>query len=88
MRPSIGRIVHFHFDDAGVVRSAPAIVTEVFGETTVNLQVFLDGTNAYDRQRPDGANAFSKAECERGLAWRTSIEEGPGSHEWSWPPRV
>lgn len=91
--PSIGRIVHYQ--PRGGSRPLPAVVVRVWDGAasypagTVNLQVFLDGTNeACDR---DPANpSFTAEEMARGMAWRTSVHhsEEPAPHTWHWPPRV
>jgi hypothetical protein len=39
MKPTIGRIVHFVDDDGS---EWPAVITRVFSDTRVNLQVFRD----------------------------------------------
>lgn len=90
MKPSIGRIVHFHFEYCGEPAVAPAVITAVWSDDCVNLQVFPDGSNAYDYSRTDDANAFKKEECDRGVAWRTSISQGEPADActWGWPPRV
>jgi hypothetical protein len=73
MKPSIGRIVIFHFPEA--LRSycnnnseyAPAIITAVWSDVCVNLKVISDGPNNY---------------------WFTSCSLGSNSREWSWPEIV
>lgn len=62
MKPTTGRIVHFVQEKPAtyqpkegprVMVNLPAIVTAVWGETCVNLQVFTDGTNS-DEQNMGG----------------------------------
>ena len=37
MKPSIGRIVHFHFESDVIL---PAIITRIWSDTCVNLKIF------------------------------------------------
>lgn len=60
MKPAIGRIVIYH---NGVV-DYPAIITRVWNDNCVNLQIFEDGI---------------------GILIRTSVVEGIGVAQWSWP---
>ena len=76
MKPSIGRIVLIRLQDEGPPVYRPAIVTRVWSNDSINVQVFFDGTND-DRFRQDFGNG-----------WLTSITEGHGVGQWSWPPRV
>lgn len=71
-KPSIGRIVIYHFSAADTnlnngLLIAPAIITAVWGDTCVNLKVLAD--NPHDQ-------------------WKTSRNLGEGPDQWSWPPRV
>jgi hypothetical protein len=71
-KPSVGRIVLFHFQasDANLNNGllvAPAIITAVWSDTCVNLKVLAD--NPHDQ-------------------WKTSMSLGEGPGQWSWPPRV
>lgn len=88
MKPTIGRIVHFvqfkpvAFGDKQFVH-LPAIVTAVWGDTCVNLQVFTDGFNS----EPElGENLSPTA-----IKWVTSVtlDEGasPAARTWHWPER-
>ena len=80
MKPTIGRIVHFvQKKPAGygeVLVHLPAIITAVWGETCVNLQVFTDGTNS------DEQNMFP-------VKWVTSVVMDPSGdpqpRTWHWP---
>lgn len=73
-KPTVGRIVHYVLPEgrnAGEHR--PAIVTRVWSDVCVQLQVFTDGEN-------DGlAN----------VEWRTSIlnDEAGAPNTWHWPER-
>ena len=81
MKPSIGRIVHYVQKKPsgygeGIIH-LPAIVTAVWGESCVNLQVFTDGTNS------DEPNTFP-------VKWITSVsldESGLQERSWHWPER-
>ena len=87
MTPTVGRIVHYRVAE-NVVR--PAIIVHVWtAETypdgeTVQIQVILDGTN----DRHIDGKPFTLEECERGMAWRTSVHRGPEVGKWDWPPRT
>lgn len=89
MKPTIGRIVHFvqekppnYQPSVGpkLTMHLPAIITAVWGDTCVNLQVFSDGSNS----EIDGTNF-------RSVKWLTSISldasETPQPRTWHWPER-
>lgn len=42
MKPSIGRIVHYNYND----RIYPAVITTVWNDTCVNLTIFTEDTVA------------------------------------------
>ena len=90
MQPTIGRSVHvcIALDQEGAPVYRPATVVAVWGETCVNVQVQLDGSNDYPAGRYGDHMVFTPAELERGLAWRTSLVEGEGVGSWRWPPRA
>ena len=77
MNPSIGRIVHYVLPDGTYPgEHRPAIIVRTWSPTTVQLQVFVDGTNDYD----DYA----------GTIWATSVsqdEETKAPRTWHWPER-
>jgi hypothetical protein len=81
MKPTIGRIVHYvqnkpaGYGDALV--HLPAIITAVWGDTCVNLQVFTDGTNSDDQNMAP-------------VKWITSVsldESASQPRTWHWPER-
>ena len=87
MNPTVGRIVHFvqvkpaayqPKEGPHILVHVPAIVTAVWTETCVNLQVFTDGTNS------DEANMSP-------VKWVTSVtldaSETPQPRTWHWPER-
>ena len=82
MKPTIGRIVHFvqkkpaGYGDALV--HLPAIITAVWGESCVNLQVFTDGTNS-DEMNMAPVKWVTSASLD------ASNEPQPGT--WHWPER-
>jgi hypothetical protein len=82
MKPTIGRIVHFvqkkpaGYGD-GVVH-LPAIITAVWGESCVNLQVFTDGTNS-DEQNMAPVKWITSANFD--------ASELPAPRTWHWPER-
>ena len=85
MKPSIGRIVHFvqrkpyqPADGSSVALvHLPAIITAVWGDTCVNLQVFTDGTNSDDQNMS-------------AVKWITSStldDTATQERSWHWPER-
>lgn len=89
MRPTIGRIVHFvqekpisyqSPDGPKAMVHLPAIITAVWGDNCVNLQVFTDGSNS----ETDGTNF-------RCCKWVTSstldASDNPQPRTWHWPER-
>jgi len=76
MKPSIGRIVHFVNNQK---QHLAAIVTAVWTDTCVNLQVFTDGSNSGDNLTGN-------------IAWVTSktFDESPDPQvqTWHWPEKV
>ena len=85
MKPTIGRIVHYVQNKPagygeGVVH-LPAIVTAVWGDTCVNLQVFTDGSNS-----ETGPNSNPPS-----VKWITSAlfdnSDAPPPYTWHWPER-
>lgn len=81
LKPTVGRIVHFHLSD-GEVR--PAIIVRVWSDTCVQLQVFTDGYNDNDVLR--SMQRIGSGDAPNVL-WATSSEHGTDAHQWSWPQR-
>jgi hypothetical protein len=85
-KPSIGRIVHYVMSAANDQARhpgdhRPAIITRVWNDTCVNLQVFTDSINDCDEGLP-GAN---------GVLWKSSAthdETGKAEGSWHWPEYV
>ena len=88
MKPSIGRIVHYVQEKPACYQPKegprlmvhlPAIITAVWGDTCVNLQVFTDGTNS------DDASMMP-------VRWITSANldagETPAARSWHYPETV
>jgi hypothetical protein len=77
MKPSIGRIVLVPMDPAknNGADVAPAVITRVWSDTTVNVHVLPDG---------------NVTEWRTSVVFRKSFEDRePGYvHCWTWPPRV
>ncbi|WP_428668090.1 hypothetical protein [Runella sp.] len=81
-KPSLGRIVFFHPGNSvdkqlpNGMEAAPAIITQVFSDTMVNLSLFLASPGG-EPVRQEWSVSHKDAEY--------LIE---GSHYWDWPPRV
>ena len=83
--PSIGRIVHYVLE-AGPHQGEhrPALIVRVWGSTSaalVNLQVFVDGSNAY----------YKNQGSEPLTLWRTSVhrnDDATIAGTWHWPEYV
>jgi hypothetical protein len=84
MKPSIGRIVHFVQDKPEVFGSGcihlPAIITAVWGDTCVNLQVFTDGYNSEGVDSSPGIKLITSSMCDETTE--------PAPRTWHWPERV
>lgn len=91
MKPTIGRIVHVNVtrEESGeALELRPAIITRVWSNTCVNLQVFLDGQNdTVSTPRTNRLQGVSHVDKELGIAWCTSVTQGDGVGEWRWPAR-
>lgn len=78
MKPTVGRIVHYHrpdFPGRSTIVTYPAIITGVDHERgIVNLTVFLD--EATSKGRGKTLHLRGVPRCET-----------PSSYAWSWPPR-
>lgn len=61
----------------------PAVVVKYWSEQMANLLVFLDGANDIN-QSPK----VSPEDCDRGLAWLTSVHLGPGVGEFQFNEAV
>ena len=82
MKPTIGRIVHFvqkkpvGYGDALI--HLPAIITAVWSDTCVNLQVFTDGTNS-DEANMSPVKRITSATLDENAE--------PQPRTWHWPER-
>lgn len=79
-----GRIVHYVMPGG---EHRPAIIVKVWSKESgvVNMQVFTDSTNDYNRKL-ETLNPYN-VEMKAGLAWRTSISpdletQRPGTWHW------
>ena len=88
MKPSIGRVVLFHFlNHRGVLTTRPADVVALVGDSgMVNLRVKYDGANDLGEDWNDPVAALE-------ASWQTSVAQladgaEPTPMTWSWPPRV
>lgn len=74
MKPSVGRIVHFHTTEKACQSNGcadgpyPAVITRVWSDTCVNLKVL-----------PDCAEPFD--------ATSVCLDDIDCSSRWTWPPR-
>jgi hypothetical protein len=69
MKPTIGRVVIYHFHSQELTENnnsieAPAIIVRVWSDDMVNLKVLNDGANN---------------------SWKTSVHIGTEQGQWSWP---
>lgn len=90
-KPTVGRIVHVPVcGSSGFVEDRrPAIIVRVWNDTCVNLQVFIDGRNDYNKFV--SGRWISHEEVSNGYIWITSanyIDEFKHGAFWTWPPRV
>ena len=79
MSPSLGRIVLVCIgvvDDEPIFK--PAIVTRVWGETCINVTVYAD----------DSDESLLLASFGTVKSRWTSVTQGDGVGQWSWPPRA
>ena len=74
MRPTVGRIVHYHITRAGAdkefLQPCAAMITEVHGDTCVNLRIY----------GADGSTVWGQTSVV--------LSEEPKEGCCSWPPRV
>lgn len=79
-KPSVGRIVHYTPQEpAGNGTKGqpyPAVITHVWSDTCVNLNVLNDGSFT-----------LSRDECPTSVNLATD-PDNPSPRTWSWPPRV
>lgn len=76
-KPSLGRIVHVPMSTATNNGSsvAPAVITRVWNDTTVNVRILADA--------PPGGSDWRTS-----LVLVDSFDEGEGLCRWTWPGRV
>ena len=73
MKPTIGRIVHFVANLVEPEQHYPAIITHVWSDTCVNLEVFRKGTAARDVM-------------DTGVKTSVTFDEsGTQPYSWHWP---
>ncbi|MEU0039096.1 hypothetical protein [Streptomyces sp. NPDC006333] len=75
--PSVGRIVRVPMNPTtnNGASEAPAIITRVWNDTTVNVRILADA-------------APSKDDWRTSLVLVESLAEGDGLCRWNWPGRV
>lgn len=71
-----------HYSDIAAVYSAKKERLKLAGEVSETA-----AASALEEARRETSTAPSWVECERGVAWRTSVVEGDGVGQWRWPPR-
>lgn len=85
MKPTIGRIVHYvQKKPAGYGEALvhlPAIIVAVWSDTSVNLQVFTDGSNSESgpNSNPPSAKWITSASFDS--------SDTPQPYTWHWPER-
>lgn len=89
-KPSLGRIVHYVYDDGRHPgQHCAAVITAVWSDTCVNLRLLADGGNDYG-YRTEDQTPEEFAEFVRGFEWRTSRvldESEKKAGTWHWPER-
>lgn len=69
MKPTVGRIVIFqqgaHAEPINGTREHPAIITRVWSDTCVNLQVFFDNA----RPAPSASVLHTSAAQQNSMSW-------------------
>ena len=78
MKPTIGRIVHFVNKFGKGKEVFPAIITNVWSDTCVNLSVFYDGANH--------GVPMSQTPFESSVSFDDKPD--PDQRTWHWPPKV
>ncbi|MGW4108546.1 hypothetical protein [Streptomyces sp. NPDC004976] len=78
-KPSVGRIVLVPAEPTmnNGADVAPAIITRVWNDSTINVRVLLDSQNA-----PEWRTSLVHTDALEGLDGNAS------PHRWAWPPRV
>jgi hypothetical protein len=82
MKPTIGRIVHYILPEGHTIpgEHRPAMIVRVWTDTTVQLQVFTDGSNDDPKHSHEAPNVM----------WKTSVvldETATTQGSWHWPER-
>lgn len=77
-KPSVGRIVHYtpHFPSGNKGQPYPAMITHVWSDTCVNLNVFNDGSFTLKNE-----------ECPTSVQLAAD-PANPSPRTWNWPPYV
>jgi hypothetical protein len=80
-RPSLGRIVLVPMNPAmnNGATEAPAIVTRVWSDTSVNVRVLADSAELEWRTSVKLVDELPEYEAD---------DSPPNMHVWCWPPRV
>lgn len=75
--PSLGRIVHVPMDPAtnNGADVAPAVITRVWNDTTVNVRLLADA-------------APCATDWRTSLVLVDTLDQGDGLCRWTWPGRV
>jgi hypothetical protein len=85
VKPSVGRIVHYHYTESGnpTLKTRPAVMVDV--EPFDHFHGIHDGTeeNRFDVF----LLVYNKTEDERRASVPFSMT-GPKDGHWTWPPRV
>ncbi len=79
-QPGVGRIVHVSMDPTmnNGADMAPAIITRVWSDTTVNLRVLADSENLLWRTSSTYADDLDAIPAD----------DPTRLNRWTWPPRV
>jgi hypothetical protein len=78
-KPSLGRIVLVRAEPTmnNGAHTAPAIITRVWNDTTINVRVLLDSQNS-----PEWRTSLVHADT------LDDLDDNARLYRWTWPPRV
>ena len=84
-RPTIGRIVHFHFDGRRGLETRAAIVTSTWDGTPHEVEQRAGLTGFFAGADHDARSDLAELPINLDAV---PYADGPTSGAWTWPPRV